>query len=283
MKESFSQETKRELYTHISKNKCCNASELSGLFLYAVKDGNRYRLRCESEELATLVTEQLIATAKRGKDVTYDGKNLYVPIALVGGATPVEAESARFKCPQCMSAFMRGVFLSRGRITDPGKAYHMELVFKHEEERDALAALLEEQGQEMKSSRRKNDFLLYRKGSETIEDFLAFIGCNKMLFEFINRKIVKDVRNNANRAANCDAGNIRKSLEASKRQIAAVRSLIETGKIETLSEELKATAYLRLENESLSLEDLALKVSPPISKSGLNHRLEKIIRIAEET
>lgn len=280
MKESFSSETKRELYTHFSKNKCCNLAELSGLFLYAPKDGTRYKLKCDSEELALLVVEHLVPP-KRAEDVVYDGKYLYVSEGLLCGADTLTVERRVLKCEHCLGAFLRGVFLARGRITDPGKAYHMELVFKQEDARDSMGRMLQSMGQEMKPSRRKGDFLLYRKGSETIEDFLALIGSNKMLFEFMNRKIVKDVRNNANRAANCDAGNIRKSLEASKRQIEAVRLLIESGKIETLSEELKATAYLRLENESLSLEDLALKMSPPISKSGLNHRLEKIIRVAE--
>lgn len=280
MKESFSSETKKELYAHTSKNKCCNLAELRGLFLYAVKDGNSYKLRCDSEEMAELVCERLLPQ-KKAAGISYDGRHLFVPASILGDTSTEEAER-RFKCDQCIGAFMRGVFLSRGRLTDPGKAYHMEIVFKREEERDTIATLLQNHGQEMKSSRRKNDFLLYRKGSETIEDFLALIGSNKMLFEFMNRKIVKEVRNNANRAANCDAGNIRKSLEASKRQVEAVQILIKSGKIETLSEEMKATAYLRLENESLSLEDLALKMSPPISKSGLNHRLEKMIRLAEE-
>ena len=228
------------------------------------------------------ITEHLVLSPKKVGQIIYDGKTISAPKDLIGETSVDAVRAQRLLCNGCFSAFMRGVFLVRGRVTDPGKAYHMELVFKNEDERDALAALMADFGQEMKTSHRKTDFLLYRKGSESIEDFLAFIGSNKILFEFMNRKIVKEFRNNANRAANCDAGNIRRSLEASGRQVSAVRSLISSGKIETLSEELKATAYLRLQYESLSLEDLAQKTSPPISKSGLNHRLEKIIRIAEE-
>ena len=281
MKKSFSLETKAELCTHISKNKCCNRAELCGIFLFSRVSGDNYIIRCENEDLFRHVTDSLVAP-KKADQVIYNGKTLSVPASLVGDTTVDFVRAHRLLCDGCFSAFMRGVFLAHGRVTDPGKAYHMELVFKSEEARSQVAALMCDYGQEMKASCRKSDFLLYRKGSEGIEDFLAFIGCNKILFEFMNRKIVKEFRNNANRAANCDAGNIRKSLEASKRQISAVRFLIDSGKIETLSEELKTTAYLRLQYESLSLEDLALMASPPISKSGLNHRLEKIIRIAEE-
>lgn len=282
MKKSFSLETKEELCTHVSKNKCCNRAELCGIFLFARRSGDRYSIRCDHEDLFKRITEHLVLSPKKVGQIIYDGKTISAPKDLIGETSVDAVRAQRLLCNGCFSAFMRGVFLVRGRVTDPGKAYHMELVFKNEDERDALAALMADFGQEMKTSHRKTDFLLYRKGSESIEDFLAFIGSNKILFEFMNRKIVKEFRNNANRAANCDAGNIRKSLEASGRQVSAVRSLISSGKIETLSEELKATAYLRLQYESLSLEDLAQKTSPPISKSGLNHRLEKIIRIAEE-
>lgn len=280
MIESFSQDTKKELYTHIPKNKCCRTSELYGLFLGALKIGSQFTIRRDNDDLVQLVSA--LVPQKRANEVTVNGKLIYTSAALVGDVSSSGIRSLNFSCEHCLGAFMRGVFLTHGRITDPAKAYHMEIVLKSIENQEALALLLENHGQAMKTSKRKNDFLLYRKGSETIEDFLALIGSNKMLFEFINRKIVKDVRNNANRAANCDAGNIRKSLEASQRQIDAVNSLIRNGKIESLPDELKATAYLRLENSSLSLEDLARITSPPISKSGLNHRLEKIIRIAEE-
>ena len=280
MIESFSQDTKRELYTHIPKNKCCKSAELYGLFLDSLKIGSQHAIRCDNEDTVQLVTS--LVPPKRANEIKVNGKLIYAPAALIGDVSSDSIRSFSFTCEHCLGAFMRGLFLARGRITDPSKAYHMEIVLKNQNDQEALASLLENYGQEMKLSKRKNDYLLYRKGSETIEEFLALIGSNKMLFEFINRKIVKDVRNNANRAANCDAGNIRKTLEASHRQIDAVNALIRSGKIESLPDELKATAYLRLENSSLSLEDLARIISPPISKSGLNHRLEKIIRIAEE-
>ena len=282
IKESFSAETKKELSAHIAKNKCCKVAELYGIFLFAKKGNGNLKIKCDNKELADHITELVKEGLRQQVDIFFEGKSLALPASCFHEEYLCAIEEYLFRCPHCASSFLRGVFLTRGRVTDPSKAYHLEIVFKQEVERNIVHLLLASQGIEMRTGQRKTDYLLYMKGSTEIEDFLGFIGCNKSYFEFMNRKIVKEVRNNANRAANCDTGNIRKSMEAAKRQVDAVKLLIEKGKFDALPDDLKETARARIDNPSLTLDGLAAKMNPPISKSGLNHRLEKLMRIAEE-
>ena len=131
-------------------------------------------------------------------------------------------------------------------------------------------------------TRRQGRFGLYYKNNAAISDLLYYIGCSATSFDVANVCIERDIRNNENRATNCVARNISRSVDASRKQIAAIEALIATRKIDTLSDELRYTAALRMENESASLLELALMHEPPISKSGLNRRLTKLMEAFEE-
>ena len=102
------------------------------------------------------------------------------------------------------------------------------------------------------------------------------LGATNAAFELMNCKIERTIRNEENRATNCVARNISRSVEASRRQIEEIETLVTSGRIDTLPYDLKVTARLRLENPESSLTELALMHVPPISKSGLNHRLQKL-------
>ena len=97
----------------------------------------------------------------------------------------------------------------------------------------------------------------------------------------MNQRIVKDALNNANRIRNCDTANLSKTVSASKTHTDAINELIKTGRLELLPPELKETALLRLEYPELSIKDFGLMFEPPISKSGVNHRLKKIMDFAQ--
>jgi DNA-binding protein WhiA len=145
-----------------------------------------------------------------------------------------------------------------------------------------LLELLSDLGFYFKIRLRQNKYVVYSKDSETIEDFLASIGANNATFTLMNNKIVKELRNNANRVKNCDDANIDKSLNASQKYLSAIKYLIESNNITRLPDQLKETAYLRLENKELNYAELGRKFSPVISKSGVFHRLEKIAELSEE-
>ena len=129
---------------------------------------------------------------------------------------------------------------------------------------------------------RKGRHILYLKDSTAIEDFLVSIGAQNAAFDVMNTKIMNDFRNSVNRQVNCDTANIKKQLATSQKYIEAIRWLMETGKLEILPEELRTTAKLRMENDQLSLSDLAKLTNPPVTKSGMKHRLEKILSFAAE-
>ena len=184
--------------------------------------------------------------------------------------------TASFKCPSCASHFAAGLFISHGSVTDPGKRYHLDLKFAAGSTADEVALFLSENGLSPKIGKRGDASIVYFKESGAIEDFLAFIGANSAAFDLMNSKIVRELRNNANRVVNCDTANIKKSLEASAKQLEMINKLIDSGAIEQLPKPLKETALLRSRYDQLTIAELGAKHEKPITKSGVKHRLEKI-------
>ncbi|MDR2532090.1 MAG: DNA-binding protein WhiA [Oscillospiraceae bacterium] len=178
--------------------------------------------------------------------------------------------------------FLRGLFLTCGTVSDPGKNYHLELSVPDENKIDALFTLINEIGIAIRKSTRKSRPLLYIKESEMISDFLTFIGAGVNSMEVMNAKILKEVRNNVNRAVNCDAANIEKTTRAAGKQIADIELISERKGADFLSPELRQIAQLRLNNIEMSLKEIGEACEPRLSRSGVFHRLEKINSIAEK-
>lgn len=187
-----------------------------------------------------------------------------------------------FKCASCFTYFLKGLFVAYGNVTNPEKSYHLELSFVSEEERDCVSDILEDNGMSMKKGKRKNRFLLYIKDSTQIEDFFAVIGANKLAFDLMNSKILREVRSDANRQMNCDMANIKKTLSAAGKHIEIIGDMMERDLIIRLPKDLRETAELRYENTQASMAELGLLHNPPISKSGVKHRLDKIVDFYEE-
>ena len=183
---------------------------------------------------------------------------------------------------ELLSDFIRGVYLSCGSISDPNKSYHLELAVPYLNLSRELAAILEKFLCGPKQVRRRGDYVLYYKESENIEDFLTFIGAPMRALEIMEIKVVKDVRNQVNRRTNCETANIDKTVAASSRQVADIEFIRDHMGMEHLPENLREIALLRLEGPEMSLAELGNALSEPISRSGVNHRLERISRIAGE-
>ena len=145
-----------------------------------------------------------------------------------------------------------------------------------------LKKLLERLGIMSKYVERKGLYVLYFKGSEDIEDMLTLMGATKSSIELMNVKILKDVRNKANRIANCDAANIERTLKASEKQIEDIEYIMNTEGLESLTPELRNMAELRLENPDVSLKELGEMLDKPVGRSGANHRLKKLMEIADQ-
>lgn len=181
-----------------------------------------------------------------------------------------------------LGVFTAGVFLACGSVNDPSKEYHLEFACPEKGLADQLSLLLGDIGVTAKTVVRRGQNIVYIKDSESIEDTLTFIGASQCTLELMNMKIYKDIRNKANRIANCDAANIDKVVKAAMKQIEDIRLIDHIVGIESLSDELREVAQLRLDNIDMSLQEIGESLSEPISRSGVNHRFKKLAKMADE-
>ena len=182
----------------------------------------------------------------------------------------------------CRASFLRGVFFAGGSITDPLKRYHLELTTSHLQASRELEVLLRESGYPPKGLFRNGSFITYFKQSDQIEDFLTLIGAPVAAMNVMSAKLEKDLRNSVNRRLNCDSANLDKAVSAAQEQLEAIRKLQRTEKLEALPDKLQQTAQLRLQYPELTLSELAEEFNPPVTKSCLNHRLRKLMALANE-
>lgn len=183
---------------------------------------------------------------------------------------------------RCVSAFAAAAFLCSGTITNPQREYNLEFISPRYHLILDLEALLMGRGFAPKHIRRKGLNVLYFKASEQIEDMLTFMGASGAALEIMNLKVYKDLRNKANRITNCETANIDKTVSASGQTLAAIRYLKQHGAFDTLPQPLQETALLREAYPDISLKELAGRSQPPISKSGLSHRMKKLEQTAEQ-
>jgi DNA-binding protein WhiA len=187
-----------------------------------------------------------------------------------------------FDCEACTRYFLRGAFITAGSVTDPAKTRQVTLSCRDGATARRLSEVLCEVGVPPHSIRRQNGMQLYYKNSVAIEDLFSYLHAHKTLFALINNKIEREIRNGENRATNCVAQNIQKAVKAAAAQTEAIEALQQSREWDKLSEMLRETALLRLSNPDATLSELALLHNPPITKSGLNHRLKKLTELASE-
>lgn len=181
----------------------------------------------------------------------------------------------------CFGAFLRGVFLACGTINDPEKNYHLEFVVHYQNLCKDLIRIIEEVGLTPKLIMRNGSNVLYFKDSDEIVTLLTVMGANNSVLEYIGVKVYKDVRNNVNRRTNFENANLDRTVNAALRQTEAIEKLKKNGAFNKLQPELKTLAEIRLENPDLSLQQIGQMLNPPLSRSGVNHRLQKICDLAE--
>lgn len=184
----------------------------------------------------------------------------------------------------CKKSYIKGLFLGSGCIVDPKREYHFEVTVKKKDIAIFVINLLKDFDIEAKYIKRNKDtFVIYIKDSEKIVTVLAIMEANNSLLEFENVRIEKEIKNDINRTVNCETANISKTVDSSYKQIMAINKIKENISVyATLNDDLKRLCVLRLKYPSDSLELLSKKFSKSISKSGIYHKLKKIIKIAEE-
>lgn len=213
-----------------------------------------------------------------------DCKRIFEDFGHNGAQVTLRVNRANLSGEECAAAFVRGVYLSCGSVSDPMKSYHAEFCAPHKNLSVDLCKILTEVTEctfTPKTVRRNGSYIVYFKGSEQICDLLTYIGAPIQAMEIMGTKAVKQVRNNVNRRINSEVANISKVVSASVKQIEAIKYIQRTVGLEALPDDLKEIAYLRLENPEMSLRALGDNLSPPISRSGANHRMQRLLEYAE--
>lgn len=181
----------------------------------------------------------------------------------------------------CKRAFLRGAFFTSGSINNPAKSYHFEIACEKEWMAKELQRILKEFGVESKIVIRKKYYVVYMKEADMIVDALNVMEAHKALMKMEDIRIWKEVRNHTNRKVNCDIANINKIVSSAQRQLDDICYIEQTKGLHYLKKNLQEIAELRMEEPELSLKELGELLSPPVSKSGVNHRLKKISEIAD--
>ena len=308
---SFSSETKRELCQCVSKRDCCKRAELAA-FIHGIGT-----LRIGRGGQSVWMTTEVPAVARRifslckvcfaiTPEVRTQlrkrlGKRNVYHVVIGPQAAPQILEetglmlqteegvrisravpSALIRKSCCRNAYLRGAFLATGTLSDPGKGYHLEIVSSSEEYARSLVNFLGKLEIPAKMVPRRDSFVVYLKESELIVTCLNHMGAHSALMELENVRIKKNVRNNVNRAANCDNANVDKTMDAAQRQIEAIETIERGVGLNNLPPHLRAMAQVRVEHPDSPLKELGEYFSPSISKSAVNNRLRKLMEIAQD-
>lgn len=181
----------------------------------------------------------------------------------------------------CRKAFLRGAFLAGGSVSDPEKTYHLEITAHNRRLAQDLSRILGTFGLNAKIVRRKGSYVTYLKEGENIVDLLNIAGAHSALMELENVRILKGMRNSVNRIVNCETANLEKTVNASIRQVENIKYIKEKAGFDILPDNLREIAELRLQYSDANLIELGQLLVPPLGKSGVNHRLRKLDKIAE--
>ncbi len=298
---SFSQEIKSELCKLENKRPCCLRAECYGIWLfskcfslrettYVTENGQAARRMLELAAAAAGVSGELTYGVSRRRNPAYrvslPDEGARQALLSVFGHTGREVSllinRAVLEHDCCQSAFLRGAFLACGTATDPNKEYHLEFAVPYQNLAASLLRLLEETGACYLTpalSRRKGSCIVYLKDSGQIENLLTYLGASAASMELMQVKMYKEAKNDINRRTNFETANMDKTYSASARQTAAIALISDTVGLDSLPNELKELAKLRLENSEMTLRQLGEALG--ISRSGVNHRIQKLLELGE--
>ena len=299
---SFAANAKAEICRSIPNKNCCALAECFGILLFCNSFTNEnIKIVTESREFAYILPRlfekafgiefdsfpSLEAPGKLTFQI-YDPEKIDLIMESFGFsadntfALHVNLPMVENDC--CKNAFLRGAYLTGGSVTDPAKAYHLELTTTHSAvARETYLLIGEMMGFYPKNTSRSGSQILYLKQSEQISDFLTYLGAPVSSMGIMEARLEKELNNKVNRRCNCDEANTSKVVEAAQEQLAAIRILRSRGLIEKLPTKLQQAAVAREKNPESSLTELASMMDPPITKPAMNHRLKKLVELSKES
>ena len=307
---SFSARVKEELLRIRPEKHCCMLSELSALTQTCaslrLSGGGRVRVVYEVENAP--LAKRIFLLLKKRMEITPvlefnrhkrlggrrlavltvsegDSRRLLIALRMIqesdAGMIYKGVPRAAMTRRCCRAAFLRAAFLGAGAMSEPEKGYHLEFT-SAEARADTLLKILEKSGIEGHVVKRREADVVYLKKGDDVVSCLALMGAHAALLEMENIRIRRDGRNQANRARNCDEANLKKQLGAGEKQAKAIIAYSLAHSLSGLPQDLQEIGRVRMLHPELSLEDLGQALSPPIGKSGANHRMRRLMRLIEE-
>ena len=289
----FASEVKEELLACVGKTRDEMASEL--LAMYEFSGGEPLKKRCVTcrDENSTLARKDFTLlkkafninsvlslykdrrTGKGGYEVRISNQedadrffNALSELSLD------DVESAR--------AYIRGAYIFAGTVTDPEKGYRLEIICKDADTANKLEHCLSVIGISPKRTVRKGKIVVYIQDAEQLATTLGMIGAGKAYLGFESTRVLREVRGKINRKVNCETSNLQKTVDAARRQIRDIEYLRENNSFFALPNQLREIAELRTKYPNASYGELGEMASPPVGRSGVNHRLRAISKIADE-
>lgn len=287
---SYSSDIKSRVSHIINNCNNCDKTQLEAIILYSGRlIDNNIVLFTENNDVSECISRLITKLTGYKPSVTYTQKTrLYEIVAdntqmledIFNNRMFANTDDELAEC--CMASYIRGAFLSGGSVCDPHKSYHLEFDSRHCAEAERLKAYLEKLGIQSKITLRKKHYVVYIKEYSAICDVLGVIGASNAAFDIYNISIEKDLRNNINRQLNCENANSDKIADAYQKHLIAIDKVKKTIGIDKLPEVLQEIINVRLEYPEDSLSMLGQRLEKPIGKSGVNHRLNRIVEIAEQ-
>ena len=306
---SYSSEVKNELTRVTGDDFCCQAAELAALFRMggAMSIGGQMQLGInfvtENAALARKVlnlikgkfelkTEVMVSRSRRlKKNNRYMIKVVPAPevVDLLAALGIMRADgwndgddTAICEEECCKRAYLRGAFLGGGSVNRPEGEYHLEMVTENRLFASTIVTMMEGFGFPVGQTERKKDCMIYLKDGDAIMRFLRLIGVEEAMQSFEQVRHVKSVRNQVNRLVNCETANLNKTVMAASRQVAHIKRIDQYIGLENIAPNLREAARLRLAHPEAPLQELVDLMEGRVSKSGMNHRLRKLEKLAEE-
>ncbi len=309
---SFSGDVKEELSTQWSTARHCQIAELSALLsmcgFISIDSRSCYRIRIHSENPA--VARKCFTLLRKTFNIDVDvsvRRNIMKQsvsyavvvkkhedaIRVLQATKLIEEHHSEFEEVQivnpiviqqncCRRSFLRGAFLASGSMSDPSKSYHFEIVCSSERMAAQIQQMICGFSMDAKTVRRKRSYVVYLKEGAQIVDILNIMGAHVALMELENVRILKEMRNSVNRKVNCETANINKTVSAAIRQLEDITYLRDTIGFSKLPEGLEEVALARLTHPEATLKELGELLTPPVGKSGVNHRLRKLSEMADK-
>lgn len=309
---SFSGEVKEELSRQFAKARHCQIAEIAAILSFTgrveeIQGGKSLRIYTENISLARKYFMLMRKTFQAEVTVSVR-QNVYLQknrIFIVSLSEPAQIQQVlqaikwqngrqenirteelanrllvQKSC--CRRAFIRGAFLSAGSMSDPEKAYHFEIVCSSQERARQLQEIINSFEMEAKIVQRKKSYVVYLKEGSQIVDILNIMEAHVSLMNMENVRIVKEMRNSVNRQVNCETANINKTVSAAVKQVEDINYIKSMRGLDSLPDNLKEIALIRLQYPQAPLKELGTLLEPPVGKSGVNHRLRRLCEMAEE-